>query len=81
MRELLSVGQETLELVGSAAGTVVFSFGGLVVEQEGLRNLLTGQTTLGGWEAGMGLLLLFAGTYMLGYQELLPRLRALGHSY
>lgn len=81
MRELASeMSGELLEVIGSALGAVVFTLGGFLAEQEGLQNVLVGQTTLGAWEVGMGMLLLFIGTYMLGYQEFWPRLRALRRS-
>lgn len=81
MRELVSgMGIELLEIIGSAIGTVVFTLGGFLVEQAGLQNVLTGQTTLGVWEAGIGILFLFIGTYMFGYQELWPRLQVLARS-
>lgn len=81
MRDIVSgMSSELLEVVSSAIGTGVFTLGGFLAEQEGLQNVLTGQTTLGAWEAGMGILLLFIGLYMLGYQEFWPRFQALRRS-
>jgi hypothetical protein len=78
MRELASeVSVELLEVIASALGTIVFTLGGFLVEQDGLQHYVLGQTTVGAWEIGMGLLFLVIGTYLLGYQEFWPRLRAL----
>ncbi len=66
---------ELLELVGTAVGTLLFTAIGTITEHAALQNLSTGQTTLGAWEAAVGMLAIVAGLYFLGYQEFRPRLK------
>ena len=73
----LESGAELLALLGSALGTAVLTAAGLLVEEAGLQNVLAGQTVLGVWEAGIGAVLLFAGVYLLCYEQSWRRLRAL----
>jgi hypothetical protein len=68
---------ELIGIAGSAIGAAAFTAGGLLTEQTGIRNLMAGQTTLGGWEIAVGLLFLLFGVYLLGYQEFWGRLQAL----
>ncbi|MDS0282692.1 hypothetical protein [Haloarcula onubensis] len=47
---------------------------GGVTEQAALATLSGGVSTFGLWELYMGLLLLYAGVYMIGFGKLLPAL-------
>lgn len=67
---------EALAVLASALGAAAFTIGGMITEQDGIQKLMSGQVTLGGWEAAVGLLLLTAGIYLFGYREFWPRLRA-----
>jgi lipopolysaccharide export LptBFGC system permease protein LptF len=64
---------ELIDLIGSALGAVLFTFGGFLVEQAGISNVAAGATTIGLWEAGMGALLLFVGLYLFGYERIWAR--------
>jgi hypothetical protein len=56
MNELaLDAATELLAVAGSAAGAAAFTIGGLMTEQDGLQKIMAGQTTLGGWEAAVGM--------------------------
>ncbi len=50
---------------------------GLVAEINSYLYLTSGETTVALWLAGMGLLCLYAGVYMVGYGKLLPAVRQL----
>lgn len=65
---------DTLAVLGSAAATVVFTAGGILVEKAGIENLAIGSATIGAWEVYMGTLLLFVGLYLWGYRQLFHRL-------
>lgn len=67
---------ETVTIVGSALAAGLLTLGGALVEQAGTHEVLVGHSTLGAWEVGMGALLLYAGIYLLGYQQAWRRLRA-----
>ncbi len=62
---LLSVGATALALVG------------MLSEQAGVTSLATGNLALGLWYLYMGGLALFVGLYLLGYQQVAPRVSAL----
>jgi hypothetical protein len=64
------------ELVAYALGAVLFTALGLVAEFNGLNRLLGGDLALGVWLGFIGLLLLYAGVYLLGYERLIARLRS-----
>lgn len=68
---------ELLALLGSAIGAAILTFTGILTEHAGIQNVLTGQVTLGAWEAWMGTLALFAGLYLLGYREFWSRFQQL----
>ncbi|MFW5903374.1 MAG: hypothetical protein ACOCS7_01405 [Halolamina sp.] len=65
---------ELLTLVVSAVGAIAFTAAGTIAEQAALQNLLSGRLVLGAWEAGMGAIALVAGLWILGYQQLWPRI-------
>ncbi|MGM0591413.1 MAG: hypothetical protein ACQETI_07260 [Halobacteriota archaeon] len=58
-----------------ATGTVVLSGVGIYLEELGLETISAGQTKLGLWIAGMGLMAFYFGPYLMGVTELLPRVR------
>jgi len=68
---------EVLAVIGSAIGAAIFTIGGLLTEQDGLQNMLAGHLTLGAWEAAFGLIFLFFGVYLIGYQQFWERLTTL----
>jgi hypothetical protein len=67
---------ELVTIVGSVLAAGLLTLGGVLTEQAGAHELLAGHSTLGAWEAGMGALLLYAGIYLVGYQQAWRRLRA-----
>lgn len=78
MQELLAeVIADLVALVVLSASAVLFAVLGMLSEQAGLASLATGQLAVGLWFVYMGALALFVGLYLLGYQEVAPRLRSL----
>lgn len=49
---------------------------GVAIELIAAANLIGGDVYLGLWEGAIGLILLYAGIYAVGYHEVYPRLRA-----
>ena len=68
---------EVVAVVLFTLGAGVLAVAGVLTEQAGVANLSTGHVALGAWEVLMGGLALFVGLYLLGYREVLPRLRGL----
>ncbi|WP_424002774.1 hypothetical protein ACOZ4I_02710 [Haloarcula salina] len=70
------VGSETLpellELVLSVLLATAFTAVGTLTEQAAISDLSGGVSAFGLWELYMGLVLLYAGVYLLGYQRVLP---------
>ena len=64
-------------LVATIVLATVLTVVGLVVEAIGVLTVLTGEAALGAWELALGLLLCYAGMYLLGYRRVLPQLRTL----
>ena len=72
------------DLVAELVAVVLFSIGagvlavtGVLAELAGVSNLATGHVALGAWELYMGGLALFVGLYLLGYREVVQRVRRL----
>lgn len=65
---LLEVGP----LLGYALISGVLTLLGLLTEYDGVRHLAAGDQVVGAWLAGFGVLLLYAGGYLLGYETVLP---------
>lgn len=64
-------------------GTLLYVFGtgalavlGIVAEQSGMQFMTAGDTTLGLWSIGVGLIALYAG-YLLTTDKLVPQMRTL----
>lgn len=75
MRTLVSEAvAELFAVILSAAGAAVFTVGGLLTEQDGLRKAIAGELTLGAWEVAFGVIFLVVGVYLIGYREFWPRL-------
>lgn len=58
-------------------GTLALSALGVVLEEVGLGFVSSGQPKLGAWVMFMGLMAFYFGLYAMGYNDFLPRLRAL----
>lgn len=69
---------ELVELVAWALGTGLFSLTGLRLEEYAIGAVTGGQFVMGAWYLGVGCVALYIGTYLMGYNELLPRLRNRG---
>ena len=70
---------ELVSLVVITIGAGVMTFVGLISNQNGLSELLSGGMVLGMWYLAVGGITLYAGIYLLGYQEINPRINQLLH--
>jgi len=68
---------ELLTLVVTGAGALALTALGFLAEQAGLQNLALGNIPVGIWEAGMGAVILFAGIYLIGYNQFWKRIQLL----
>ena len=66
----------TVDVLASLLGAVGFSTLGVLAELWGIQSLLSGEIVLGLWLGGFGVLLLYAGVYLLGYERVLKQVRA-----
>ncbi|WP_096389925.1 hypothetical protein [Halopenitus persicus] len=65
---------EVAELLGLTLGTGLVSSVGIYLEDLGLAAVTGGNLKMGAWFLGMGLIALYVGVYLLGYETLRPRL-------
>lgn len=73
-----AVGESAIELAVLlllSAASLLLIGAGLLIEVTAIDHVLTGDTLLGVWEGAFGLILLYAGVYAVGYNEVLTRLR------
>jgi len=63
--------QILLELLGYVIGASALTVLGVLAEYSGLQHLTGGEPILGLWFAGFGIILLYGGTYLLGYEKVL----------
>ncbi len=68
---------ELVEVVFFAIGTAVLSGVGVYLEEFALSTALTGEPLLGAWIGLMGLMAFYFGPYLMGYDELRPRVALL----
>ncbi|RAW47009.1 hypothetical protein DQW50_01095 [Halorubrum sp. 48-1-W] len=68
---------ELFELLALVAGSAVASIIGIELERVGVAGLAGGELVLGLWALAMGLVALYVGVVALGYEQVLPRVRAL----
>jgi hypothetical protein len=68
---------ELLEVLFFGVGTVALSGLGVYLEEFALATVSTGKPLLGAWIGLMGLLAFYFGPYLMGYDELRPRVAAL----
>lgn len=68
---------ELLELLALVVGSGVASVIGVALERVGVAGLAGGDLAVGLWAFAMGLVALYVGVVALGYEQVLPRLRAL----
>lgn len=59
----------------SALGSAALALVGVTVEFAAVVDLTTGHAGIGIWELALGVLLLYAGCYLLGYRRVVPALR------
>lgn len=78
MEKLTGFAAELIELSILLVGAGVASFAGIALERFGLAAVIGGDLVIGAWAVGMGLLALYVGVVALGYEQVVPRLRALG---
>ena len=63
--------QIIIELLAYVLGAGALTVLGLLAEYSGLRHLASGEPVLGLWFAGFGVILLYAGAYLIGYEKVL----------
>lgn len=77
MKSALAPFLEFLEIGFFAVGAGALSTLGVYIENLALSAFSTGQIKVGFWLLWMGAAALYGGLYLLGYTELLPRVRGL----
>ncbi|WP_121820869.1 hypothetical protein [Halostella salina] len=65
--------QILIELFVYALGAGALTLLGLATEYSGLQQLTGGDPVLGLWFTGFGVVLLYAGVYLLGYEQVVRR--------
>lgn len=65
--------QIIIELLAYVLSAGVLTVLGLLAEYSGLQHLTGGEPVLGLWFAGFGVILLYAGAYLIGYEKVLKR--------
>jgi len=65
--------QVLIELVVYALGAGALTLFGLATEYTGIQHLTGGEPILGLWFAAFGCIMLYAGTYLLGYEQVVRR--------
>ncbi|GAB3689275.1 hypothetical protein GCM10028857_24420 [Salinarchaeum chitinilyticum] len=64
------------ELAVSLAGALAFTLLGLFVELQSMLSFAGGHPSTGVWFALLGMLFLYAGIYLLGYERIVAELLA-----
>lgn len=67
---------ELLELLLYLLGTGALTIAGVIAEQSGMQFITAGDTTLGLWSIGVGLIAIYAG-YMVATDKFIPHMRVL----
>ncbi|WP_135821877.1 hypothetical protein [Halostella litorea] len=65
--------QILIELIAYTLGAGALTVLGLFSEYSGLQHLTGGEPILGVWFAAFGCIMLYAGTYLLGYEQVIRR--------
>lgn len=65
--------QILIELLAYALGAGALTVLGLFAEYSGLQHFSGGEPVLGVWFAAFGVIMLYAGTYLLGYEQVVRR--------
>ena len=65
--------QILIELLAYALGAGALTLLGLFTEYSGLQHLTGGEPILGLWFAAFGFIMLYAGAYLLGYEQVVRR--------
>ena len=68
---------ELVELLAIVIGSGTASFVGVELERTAAAGVASGEFVVAGWALVMGLVALYVGVIGLGYEQALPRLRAL----
>lgn len=68
-----------VELITYGVAALAFTLAGLAVEFRGVVHFVAGELSVAAWMGVFGLLLLYAGVYMLGYEQVLTRVRTSGN--
>ncbi|MCU4802714.1 cytochrome P450 [Halobacteria archaeon HArc-gm2] len=68
---------ELVSLILVAIGAGIMTVVGLLSNQSGFYELLNGGMALGMWHFLVGGIGLYVGVYLLGYQEIVPRIHTL----
>lgn len=67
---------ELVEILLFGVGTLTLSGVGLYLEEFAISTASTGEPLLGAWIGLMGLVAFYFGPYLMGYDELRPRIVA-----
>ncbi|WP_281194927.1 hypothetical protein [Halorubrum sp. F4] len=68
---------ELVELLALVVGSGLASLIGVELERVGVAGLAGGDFAVGLWAVAMGLVALYVGVVGLGYEQVIPRIRAL----
>lgn len=71
---LAELATDFLPVVAYGVASALITALGFLTERAGLHHLALGDQTLGIWMAGMGVVFLYAGLYMLGYRSFLSEI-------
>ena len=74
---ILGLLPELVELLFFGLGSVLLTGVGVYVEEIALATVQAGKPELGAWFAVMGAMAFYFGPYLMGYDELRPRIAAL----
>ena len=77
MKRIPATLAELFELLVLLAGSAAVSALGVMLELTGLEAVAGGELAVGAWALVMGAAALYAGVVALGYEQVLPRVRAL----
>ncbi|MFC6719747.1 hypothetical protein ACFQGT_12825 [Natrialbaceae archaeon GCM10025810] len=67
---------ELVPVLAYAIAGGLLTIGGVVAEYTSVQHLGAGDTTVALWLAGIGLVMLYAGVYGIGYRKVLARAMA-----
>ncbi|GAB6879986.1 hypothetical protein JCM17823_22600 [Halorubrum gandharaense] len=76
MENISAFAVELLELLVLFVGAGAAALAGVALERVAFSAIATGDVATGLWALGMGAIALYIGVVALGYEQVLPRIRA-----